>query len=115
MISIKMETGISWDSVITKELCGYLESTIAKHHKLYLELSGRELLPKLHYQFHYPCILMQNRPALPISTIRMKGKHKNLNNSSPRITGRLNAPVTLAMKYSLKQCFTLIIAKEYPE
>lgn len=79
-----------------------LQSLITKHNELYQQLFNDTLKPKHHNLVHYPTIIKKLGPLKFLWAFRFEAQHQLHKQYARSITSRINVPITLCKKASLR-------------
>lgn len=99
---------IIMSSTISKPQLNYLKYLISEHHSRYISLFNDSLKPKHHFLIHYPTIISNVGPLLPLWCMRFEANHKSFKTYSHIITSKRNIPYTLSVKNQLNMCLQLL-------
>lgn len=79
-----------------------LTTLIEQHNNLFITIFKQALKPKYHFLVHYPTIIRRCGPLKFLWCFRFEAQHQLHKQYARNITSRLNIPLTLAIKASLK-------------
>jgi hypothetical protein len=84
----------------------YLQRTIEKHHKMYLNLSpNNKLKPKHHIILHYPRLMSHMGPLRNFSSFRFESYHREAKKVTRNTNNAKNIPLTVTTKVHLDLAF----------
>lgn len=82
-----------------------LADYVAKHHSLYLQLTGRTLTPKFHNLVHYPRKILQLGPLVHLWGMRNEGKIQIMKQAATATRCRKNLSLTTGKRTQLQLAY----------
>lgn len=86
---------------------------VAEHNKLYMVLFNETLKPKHHFLVHYGTVIRNSGPLKHLWTMRHEAKHKELKRYCNVTNSRINLPLSVSKKCSLKFGYFMLYNKAY--
>lgn len=81
-----------------------LRYLVQQHHKLYINLTKKNLTPKNHFLVHYADFMEEFGPVSQFTSFKHEAKHKYLKQSASVNKSRKNLAYSTAMKHQLHIC-----------